>query len=255
MKKQKFSIGIIGGTGGIGKWFARFFEGEGYAVHVSGRRSGLSLQEMADACAVVIVAVPIRDTVSMIEKVGPLIKKENLLMDFTSLKAAPVEAMLRASGSEVIGTHPLFGPDAPSLAGQNVILCPARGGRWLDWLTGILRKHDAAVTIADPQKHDEMVSLVQALNHLNTMTFGLALRESGINPQELENYSTPIFRTKKAVIDRICSNDPRLYAEIIAFNPYKNRILELYSRSLSDLKGLIDRNDTEGLAKLLLNET
>lgn len=251
MKEQKFSIGIIGGTGGIGKWFARFFEEEGHTVHVSGRRTGLSPREMADACAVVIVAVPIGDTVSMIERVGPLIRKENLLMDFTSLKAAQVEAMLRASGSEVIGMHPLFGPDVPSLAGQNVILCPARGEKWLDWLTGILRKHDAAITVSDPRRHDELVSLVQAMNHLNTMTFALALRDSGIDPKELESYSTPIFRIKQGIINRICSNNPRLYAEIIAFNPCKDRILELYSRSLSDLKTLIDRNDTEGLAKLL----
>lgn len=251
MKGQRFSIGIIGGTGGIGKWFARFFEGEGYTVHVSGRREGLSLPEMAAACAVVIVAVPIGETVSMIERIGPLIGKENLFMDLTSLKAAPVEAMLRASASDVIGMHPLFGPDVPSAAGRNIVICPARGEKWLDWLTAILRKHDAAITISDPERHDEIMAFVQVLNHLNTMTFALALRDSGIDPKELENWSTPIFRIKQSIIDRICSNNPRLYAEIIAFNPCKERILELYSRNLSVLKDLIDRNDTEGLAKLL----
>jgi len=35
---KNIQIGIIGGTGGIGRWFARFFKKEGYAVHVSGRK-------------------------------------------------------------------------------------------------------------------------------------------------------------------------------------------------------------------------
>ncbi len=34
---DKFPIGIIGGTGGMGRWFAAFFEKEGHPVRVSGK--------------------------------------------------------------------------------------------------------------------------------------------------------------------------------------------------------------------------
>ena len=250
-EKKDISIGIIGGTGGIGKWFARFFENAGYPVHVSGRTSGLGFRDMAHVCEVVIVAVPIGNTVHIIEQIGPLIKKENLLMDLTSLKAEPVQAMLRTSVAEVIGMHPLFGPDIPSLDGQNVILCPARGEQWLLWLKELLERHAACVTMATPEKHDEMMSLVQALNHLNTITLGVALRKSGIQPVELERFSTPIFRIKQALIERIFVGNPRLYAEIIALNPNRDKILELYTQSLSALKNLIENDDTEGLEKLI----
>ncbi len=248
---DKIAIGIIGGTGGIGKWFARFFEAAGYTVYVSGRTSGLSHEEMAETCTVVIIAVPIGDTVRMIEKVGPLIKKENLLMDLTSLKVEPLAAMLRASDSEVIGMHPLFGPDLSSIAGQNVVLCPGRGERWLSWVRNLLERHHACVTITSPERHDEMVSIVQALNHLNTMTLGLALRKSGIPESDLASFSTPIFRTKQAIMDRIFRGTPRLYAEIIAFNPNRDHILNLYSEALAELKTLIENNDTEGVEKLI----
>lgn len=33
---DNFPIGIIGGTGGMGRWFADFFEKEGHPVLVSG---------------------------------------------------------------------------------------------------------------------------------------------------------------------------------------------------------------------------
>lgn len=249
--QDKFSIGIIGGTGGIGKWFARLFESEGYPVRVSGRKSGPSPEETAETCEVTVVAVPIGDTIAVIEKIGPLIKRENLLMDLTSLKSAPVAAMLRASSSEVIGMHPLFGPDVPSLAGQNVILCPGRGEKWLPWLTDLLNKNKARVTTVDPQRHDEMMALIQALNHLNTFTLGLALQKSGVDPRELDRYSTPVFRAKQAIIDRVVSGNPRLYAEIIMQNPNRKKVLDLYSKSLSELKDLIEKDDTDALTRLL----
>ena len=123
---DKFRIGIIGGAGGMGRWFGAFFEQAGHPVHVSGHASGPRPAEMAAACPVVIVSVPIAVTESVIREVGPHMKKDSLLMDLTSLKAGPVRAMLEASASEVIGLHPLFGPGVMSLEGQNIALCPAR---------------------------------------------------------------------------------------------------------------------------------
>ena len=137
---NKFAIGIVGGTGGIGKWFATFFAGEGYPVHVTGRSTGMPLPELADRCRVVIVSVPIAATIDAIRRVGPHLPEESLLMDFTSLKEEPVREMLKATAAEVVGCHPLFGPDCPSLAGENVILCPGRGERWLSGWRGSSRK-------------------------------------------------------------------------------------------------------------------
>jgi prephenate dehydrogenase len=57
-------------------------------------------------------------------------------MDVTSLKAAPVAAMLAAtarSGAGVVGTHPMFGPGVHTLQGQRVVLCRARGDAWFAW--------------------------------------------------------------------------------------------------------------------------
>jgi len=101
-------VGIIGGTGGIGQWFARFFKEQGLTVHVSGRTTGMPAVEMARRCDIVIVGVPISATCDVIRLVGPLVRRESLLMDLTSLKAEPVKAMLESSTSDVIGLHPLF---------------------------------------------------------------------------------------------------------------------------------------------------
>ena len=248
---KQFAIGIVGGTGGIGKWFSTFFAEEGYPVHVTGRSTGMSLLELAAACQIVIVAVPIGVTLDVIREVGPLLPEETLLMDLTSLKKEPVRAMLAASRAEVIGCHPLFGPDAPSLAGQNIVLCPARGGRWLDFLQGIFVKNGARITVTAPAEHDRMMALIQGLTHLDTVLMGLTLQDSGVEPSELAAFSTPVFRTKQAVIEKVFGPRPGLYAALLAENPNMPKILEIYEKNLSALKRLILAGDAAGITALI----
>ncbi len=248
---NKFAIGIVGGTGGIGKWFAAFFRGADYPVHVTGRSTGMPLPELADRCRVVIVSVPIAATIDAIRRVGPLLPEESLLMDLTSLKEEPVREMLRATAAAVVGCHPLFGPDCPSLAGQNVILCPGRGERWLKRMEGLFTKGGARVTVTTPAEHDRMMSLVQGLTHLETILMGLTLRDSGVEASALDTFSTPVFRTRQAIVGKVFGARPELYAGLIAGNGNMPKILEIYEKNLSALKSLILAGDAAGIAALI----
>lgn len=247
---EKFPIGIIGGTGGIGRWFADFFMRRGCTVHVSGRSSGMAPDQIAGACPIVIVSVPIRETRRVIEAVGPHMPKDSLLADFTSLKADPVKAMLESSVSEVIGLHPLFGPGEASLSGLNIVLCPARGERWLPWLKTMFEKDGARLIEAKPEEHDEMIALVQGLNHLDTALFGMSIKGSGIGMNKLHHFATPIFNSRLEHIEKIFSN-PRLYAAILAFNPHLRKFIDTYQKNLSVLAGLIEAGDVESLEAIL----
>jgi prephenate dehydrogenase len=248
--KDGFEIGIIGGTGGIGRWFAAFLAREGYPVHCVGRKEGLSLPELAARCRVVIVAVPIAATPDVIRQVGPYLPKDALLMDFTSLKEEPVREMLAATQAEVVGCHPLFGPDCPSLEGQNIILCPGRGDSWLSRMEELFTRGGARVTVTTPAHHDRMMSLVQGLTHLETLLMGLTLRDSGVESSLLEAFSTPVFRTKRAIVAKVFGSG-ELYAEILAGNPEMPAILEMYGQNLSLLKKLLLRQDAQGLRALM----
>jgi prephenate dehydrogenase len=250
-KMKDIQIGIIGGFGGMGRIFADLFRQEGNRVLVSGRQRGPAIPTLAAQCQVVIVSVPIGVTREIIEQLGPHMKADALLMDLTSLKAEPVRAMLNYSRAEVIGLHPLFGPGVASLAGHTICLCPARGEAWLAWVKDIFARHGAILIETTPEHHDEMMALVQVLNHLNSITMGMILSEWGVDLSELEKYATPIFRQKLAIIKEIFVNDPRLYAEIITMSPHISRILELYGRILSDLEALIKERNAEGLTALL----
>ncbi|MBN1549035.1 MAG: prephenate dehydrogenase/arogenate dehydrogenase family protein [Syntrophaceae bacterium] len=244
-------IGIIGGTGGMGQWFAELLRCEGYTVHCAGRKDGLRPEEMARTCNAVVISVPIGVTREVIEKIGPLLPPENLLMDLTSLKEEPVKAMLDASRCEVIGCHPLFGPAIKSLAGHNVVLCPGRGTVWFSWLQTILEKNQAVVTVTTPENHDRMMSVVQVLNHLHTIHLGLVLGGEQLTVEELKPWSTPVFDQKVEMIRKVFQDQPGMYAEILVNNPHLDKICEHYRQSLDLLETAVRKKNPDQIIDLM----
>jgi len=147
---EKTKVLILGGTGEMGQWFTRFFKERGYEVTVWGKGGKVEvarklnvpfasdLEAAIPENDIVIVSVPINATEETIEEVAPKMKAGSLLMDFTSTKVKPVEAMQRfaPAGIEILGTHPMFGPTIPTIRGQTVILVPVKG-RSEKWFPGI----------------------------------------------------------------------------------------------------------------------
>ncbi len=245
------TVGIIGGTRGMGNWFAGLIRKENYTVHICGRKTPLGIDEMAKLCNVIVVAVPISATAEVIKHIGPLLAKDKLLMDLTSLKKEPVELMLDNSSAEVIGCHPLFGPNLNEITGQNVILCPARGTKWFSWIKGVLEKNKLVVLETTPEKHDQMMAIIQALNHLNTISLGMALAATGIPLAEINKFSTPIFQAKLDIIKKVFTESPELYVDIITRNPDTGKMLNIYETALADIGQIIKSGDKTNLKELM----
>jgi prephenate dehydrogenase len=237
---EHINVGIIGGTKGMGHWFAGLLRKEGCTVHVCGRKTKLQINDLARLCNVVVVAVPISATAEIIKQVGPLLAKNALLMDLTSLKKEPVKLMLKNSRAEVIGCHPLFGPQLKDVTRQNVILCTARGKKWQSWLKEVFKNNKLTVLESTPEKHDKMMAIVQALNHFNTITLGLALAKTNIPLAEISKFSTPIFRTKLEIIKKIFTESPELYIDIIMGNLEMGKVLDIYEKELKDIRQTIE---------------
>jgi prephenate dehydrogenase len=245
------TVGIIGGTGGMGRWFADLLQKEGHSVHVWGRKSAMDINDLAALCNVIVIAVPISATAGMIEKVGSLVPEGSLLMDLTSLKKEPVELMMANSKADVIGCHPLFGPGVEDPTGEKVILCPARGQKWISWLRNVLEKNGLVVTEKALEEHDKMMAIVQVLNHLNTISLGMALTGTGVSLEEISKFATPIFKTKLEIVKKVFTESPGLYADIIVNNPDTDKILKLYEKALADIRKLLKSGDAAKLKDAL----
>ncbi|HDD44913.1 MAG TPA: prephenate dehydrogenase/arogenate dehydrogenase family protein [Candidatus Desulfofervidus auxilii] len=248
MKTPK-TIGIIGGTGRMGQWFKDFFEKKGYEVLSASRKTTLSPQTLAEKCDVVIISVPIDVTVETIKKIGPFVRKDALLMDLTSLKKAPVEAMLKYSKAEVIGTHPLFGPGVESLNEQVIVICPARGKNWLPWVKEIFS--EAKLEITTPEEHDAIMAVVQALPHFLLLAMGLTLAELPFANKAINHYATPTFQTIWERIKNLAKQNPKIYASIQFENPfYQKEVFPLLCQSIHVLKNIIENQDKKNFVEI-----
>lgn len=244
---KNIQIGVIGGTRGMGKWFADFLRKQGYQVHASGSITGMPAAQMAVCCQVVVISVPIGITTEIIAKVGPLLGKESLLMDLTSLKVEPVKAMLNCSVAEVIGCHPLFGPQVEMPENRHVVLCPARGEKWLPWLREVMAGGGVSVEEITPAKHDELMSIVQGLNHLNTIVMGMSLSRTAAPLARLDCYTTPSFDNKSRMVRNVFSENPRLYAEIICKNSDMKQMIAVYEQVLAEIKASVVKGEADNL--------
>ena len=241
---KKLIIGIIGGDGQMGKYFASFFRNNGFEVIISDLNTKLTNKELAKKADVVIVSVPIDRTEEAISEAAPHVKETGLLMDITSFKSGPMEAM-RNTKASYLGCHPLFGPSA-DIEGQLVIMCPGRGDKWFNRMKALFIKNGVTVKILTPEKHDELMAYIQALTHFSDIAFVDTLRKSKIPIDTFLGHESPVYRLEMDMMGRILNQDPNLYANIQIGNPLSAKVTESFIQSCQELAGTIDKKDFEG---------
>ncbi len=242
-------LGVIGGHGKMGAWFARIFREAGLKVLVSDRGTPLSNCELAQRSQVVMVAVPMAVFPEVVREIGPYLPREAGLIDLCSLKAREVKLMLEATSCEVVGAHPLFGPYEKDLSGQTVALCPARGNSWYQWFKTFLEERGALTVTVSPEEHDRIMSLVQVLNHFWLLVLGKTIEESGLSLEKLVQLSTPSFRRQLEIFSRLAPQDPELYTAIQFDNPLGDETRELFWKLSRELSEIIARRDREAYLK------
>ncbi len=250
---KKMTAGIIGGTHGMGRWMAGLLRAQGFAVSVAGRETKTKAVDLAGRCGLVVVAVPIAATADVLREIAPRVKPGRLLMDVTSLKTEPVALMLSHSEADVVGCHPLFGPSVADPAGHSVVLCRGRGENGYALMKAVFEKAGYRVLETTPRRHDKMMSVVQVLNHFNTIVLGMAIAEAEIPFPELQPFSTPIFTTKMEIVRKIFTDTPGLYADILAGNPHTKKILASYARVVQKIRARMDARDAAGLTRAMEN--
>jgi chorismate mutase/prephenate dehydrogenase len=213
------TIAVIGGGGRMGTMLVRLFADLGHRMLVVDLDTELTAVDAASSADVVIISVPIAETEAVIREVGPHLKREALLMDVTSLKSAPVAAMLDATEASVVGTHPMFGPGVHTLQGQRVVVCRARGEEWADWVAQMFSARGLVVTETTPERHDRAMAVVQVLTHVQTQVFGLALARSGVPLVETLPFTSPAYLLELYVAARHFAQEPSLYGPIEMRNP------------------------------------
>ena len=245
-------IGIVGSRGAYGRWLAQFFR-ERMGLEVIGRDVGgdtaLSEHDLVIRADVLVFSAPIRATAGLIETYVRLAngaERGRLWLDITSIKSAPVTAML-ASQAEVVGLHPMCAPPrAPTLKGRAMVVCEARLARWRGWLQDFLDATQADCMTATPGQHDQAMALVQGMVHASHMAQAMLWRElapavGGL--AAIAPFHTVGYELDLAVTRRMLAGNPAIYQDIQFENPHVAPMLERLAAHTASLRDLVRAGD------------
>ena len=245
-------IGIVGSAGAYGRWLQGFLARQmGLQVigHDPADPGSASPEQVLAQAQVIIFSVPIRHTVPIIDQWVALAagrEAGQLWLDITSVKFAPVQAML-ASQAEVAGLHPMCAPPkSPTLKGRGMVVCQARLQHWQPWLEQLCRALQAQCVQASPEHHDRVMALVQAMVHATGLAQASVLREQQGWLGALEAvlpFRTVGFEMNLASMARILALNPAIYEDIQFGNPYVAPMLARLSEQLRQLHALVQAGD------------
>lgn len=242
------SVVIIGGNGQLGGLFGRMFTLSGYNVKVLGSKDWDRADDVLHDAGLVVVTVPIHLTEGVIEKLSNL-PKDCILCDLTSIKSAPLNAMLNTHTGPVVGLHPMFGPDVPSLAKQVIVYCDGRGEESYQWLLQQFAIWGASLCNIDAGEHDHGMTLIQALRHFTSFAYGLHLSKENPNIDQLLQLSSPIYRLELAMVGRLFGQDPNLYGDIILSSQANIEMIKRFHQRFGEALSILESKDKQAFVE------
>jgi prephenate dehydrogenase len=257
------NLAVIG-AGKMGRWFTRFFLKEGYNVRIIEKdkskfpiiKEEFGIDATEDYSIIkdaeqILLTVPIDDFEEVVKSIQPYTKREHVIIDACSIKNEPVKLMHKhLKSSLTLGMHPLFGPGAKDIRGQNIILTPVkeREREFALKFRAWLEERGAHVYLMSPREHDELMSIVLCLPHFigllacDTLTefknFALAKKISGSS-----------FKILITLAEAVASEDEEFYATLHTSVPKAGLIEKTFLRKCREWVKIIEAKDRISFAK------
>ena len=251
-------VAIIGGSGKMGRWFARHLLAEGDEVVISGRTeskvmearrelgvdTASSVEAVKDA-DVILLSVPIEAFEDIVVELAPHIQPEQVVVDVTSVKVMPVAAMHRHLKTRlVLGTHPLFGPGAKGITGQNFVLTPTNNEEraLAEKVRNYLETRGARVSLMTPEEHDDKMAVILGLSHFIAVVAADTLISSNkvAQPTALGGITYKVLLT---LVESVISENPELYASIQMNLPGVAEIEALFQAKVAAWAEMVRKKD------------
>lgn len=249
---------VIGGAGKMGRWFADFFESQGFATTIADRRvenGPNAFRNWTDAGVdydVIVVAAPLAVSGRILAQLAVL-KPAGLVFDIGSLKTPLSDGLqeLREAGCRVTSLHPMFGPDTRLLSGRHLIFCDA----------GVPEATAAAKELFAPtmveridmalDEHDRLISYVLGLSHALNIAFFTALAGSGEAAPRLAKMSSTTFDAQLLVSKAVARDNPHLYFEIQNLNRFGLDPLDALVAAARRIRDVVASGDEEAFVELM----
>ena len=196
---------------------------------------------------VIVISVPVDHFEETVKRLSPHTQSDQTILDITSVKVLSVEAMHRyIKRGQVLGTHPVFGPGARSLANQNFVLTPTdeQENRLAEKVKSYLETKGAKVRLMTPREHDDMMAIILGLAHF----IAIASADSLINFErlkEMEAIGGITYKVLLTLVESVISEDPELYASLQMNLPGLPDFQERFQQSCREWADLVKQKDRQ----------
>ena len=200
---------------------------------------GWSDFEIVASQKIVIFAVPLKAFATVLSRAAAFLQPGALCFDVCSVKMEPLRLMqeLLPETIEIIGTHPLFGPQSgrEGIEGMRVALCPLRTTKTEEIKQFLIRDLKLRVFEKSPAEHDREMAHVQALTHF----VARALDELHVVDSELATVSyEELMRAA-----RLVSEDSwELFQTIQQGNPFADQKRKAFIEKLIELEERVSKS-------------
>lgn len=236
------SVVIVGGAGKMGRWFRRFFEGQGHQVAIRDPAARAGDGTPADdaqiaAADLVLIAAPLGATPRALREVLAL-SPRGVVADIASLKSHLTEVIreARRDGVRIASLHPLFGPEVRTLAGRTMAVCDCGDSAAAAEVAALFEDSAVTITRLPLEAHDRHMQVVLGLSHLVSLLFATAVTRSGLSPGALSAMASTTWLKQLRTASEVVREDPRLYHEIQHLNAHSDELYALVRERLAALE-------------------
>ena len=241
MTKSIESIAIIGAGGQMGKWLAGYFVKKGFEVTGFDTENPVptninKAESLISAILnkeYVLLSTPTKKTPEIIRLIAKEMRRESYLIDITSQKSKTATALGKIPAKVCpVCIHPMFGPGAKGVKGQNIISIPIKDGKKE---LGVVKNlfPDANFVTIDSTEHDKKIAIILGLTHLINIAFANILAKDD-KILLTEKMAGTTFKAQKIIAESILTESPELIETIIS-NPEIRRVAEEFWKDIGRL--------------------
>ncbi len=245
-------ITIVGAGGKMGVWFAKYFLEKGDEVTGYDAENKIPVKAVLPSQSLVgsilkadfvILCTPTRRTPEIIRLIAKEMKRGTHLIEISSQKSKTVSALSKMPAKiNPICIHPMFGPGAKSLKGQNIIIVPIKDTKKELAAAKTLFPEANFVTI-DVIEHDKKIAVILGLTHLINLVFASIISKDD-KISLTEKMSGTTFKAQKTLAESIMTETPELIDTIIS-NPEIRRVGEEFWKDFGRLLTAVQEGKSE----------
>ena len=185
----------------------------------------------------IFIAVPIRDFEDLVINISSKIQSGKTIIDVCSVKVFPKQVMIDnlPAETDIIATHPLFGPDSLKDSGSVMTMEAVRDSseRYNFW-KNYFESQNITIEEISAEEHDMMAARSQGLTHF----VGRVIDDFGTNQTRID---TEGYKALHKLVSQTCNDTWDLFEDIQNYNPYTEKMISELNGSFKKISEIIDK--------------